>query len=77
LVAFFTDDRFLGFVVKQFPFLGVGGADERVALDGSDFFEGVALDGLILFLEAAVKEDEEVANMTAAEGAKAIAKSAA
>jgi hypothetical protein len=74
LVAFFANDRFLGFdLVQEFPFLGVDGAGEGVALDGDDFFEGVALDGWVLLLEAAVEEDEEVTDMSAADGAKAIA----
>ncbi len=42
-------------------------------MGGDYFFEGVAIDGWVLFLEAAVEENEEVADMTTTDGAKPIA----
>ena len=71
LIAFFTDYGFLGFdLLQKFPFIGGDRSDEGIALGGDYFFEGVAIDGWVLFLEAAVEENEEVADVTTTDGAK-------
>ena len=74
LIAFFADYGFLCFdLLQKFPFIGGDGSDEGIALGGDHFFEGVAIDGWVLFLEAAIEENEEVADVTATDGAKPIA----
>ncbi len=35
-----------------------------IALGGDHFFDGVAINGWVLFLEAAVEENDEVADVT-------------
>ena len=74
LIAFFPDDGILSFdLLEEFPFIGGDGSDEGIALGGDHFFEGVAIDGWVLFLEAAVEENEEVADVTSTDGAEPIA----
>ena len=74
LIAFFADYGFLGLdLLQEFPFIGGDRSDEGIALGGDYFFEGVEIDGRVLFLEAAVEENEEVANVTATDGAEPIA----
>ena len=74
LIAFFADDGILSFdLLQKFPFIGGDRSDEGIALGGDHFFEGVAIDGWVLFLEAAVEQNEEIADVTTADGAKPIA----
>lgn len=74
LIAFFTDYCFLGFdLLQKFPFIGGDRSDEGIALGGDYFFEGVAIDGWVLFLEAAIEENEEVADVSTTNGAEPIA----
>ena len=74
LIAFFTDDSFLCLdLLQKFPFIGGDRSNKGIALGGDYFFEGVAINGWILFLEAAVEENEEVADVTTTDGAKPIA----
>ena len=74
LIALFADYGFLCFdLLEKFPFIGGDGSDEGITLGGDYFFEGVAIDGWVLFLKAAVEENEKVANVTATDGAEPIA----
>ena len=74
LIAFFSDYSFLCFdLLQKFPFIGGDRSDEGIALGGDYFFEGVAIDRWVLFLEAAIEENEEVADVTATDGAEPIA----
>lgn len=74
LIAFFSSYSFcVSNLFEKFPFTGSDRPDEGIALGGDYFFEGIAIDGWILFLEAAVEENEEIANVTTTDGAEPIA----
>lgn len=74
MTTFFSSYSFcVSNLFEKFPFTGSDRPNERIALGGDHFFEGVAIDGWVLLLEAAVEENEKVADVTTTDGTKPIA----